>query len=141
MKTSITSVTSSSTATSPWAKTPEWYQTNLRALLATHVHRLQSATGLTLDQIARERLGWSRGNNFTQLTQPKYKSILSPASALQMAKALELDNKETDELVIATMRANSGRLCEMTPEFLSRYEKSLARRLCAAAKKRGIRLS
>jgi hypothetical protein len=129
------------TISSPWSKTPDWYQTNLRVLLMTHVHRLQSATGLTLDQIARDRLGWSRGNNFTQLTNPKYRSVLSPASALQMAEALELDKEETDELVIVAMRANSGRTCEMSPEFLARYEKAIVRRLCAAAKKRGIHLA
>lgn len=139
----MTSTVSSSPATvaSPWTKTPEWYQTNLRALLTAHLRRLQSATGLPLDEIARKRLGWSRGNNFTQLTQPKYRCVLSPASTLQMAKALELDDEETDELVIVTMRANSDRTCAMSSEFLARYEKAVARRLCATAKSRGIRLS
>lgn len=143
MITSISSTTSSTTVSviSPWTKAPEWYRANLRSLLATHLRRLQTSTGLTLDEIARERLGWVRGNNFTQLTQPKYKTVLSPVSTLKMADALELDKEETDQLVIVAMRANSDRGCQMTPEFLSHYEKAVARYLCRAAKSRGIRLS
>lgn len=139
MTTASTFTTASSTP--HCSKNPEWYRQNLRQLIAAHLRRLQHATGLTLDQIARERLGWSRGNNFSQLTLPRYKNVLSPATALQMAAALELDDEETDEIVIVTMRANADRNCQMSPLFQARYDKALARRLCAVAKSRGIRLS
>lgn len=140
----MTFATSAASATilspSPWAKTPDWYKEKLRELLSSHIRRLQNATSFTLDQIARERLGWSRGNHLSQLTSPKLTHILSPASTLSMAKALELDGDETDQLVIIVMRANSDKGYDMTPEFLHRYEMAAFRKVCEKAKERGIRL-
>ncbi len=122
----------------PWTHTPEHYQKQLRELLGTYVQRLQLATGLTLDQIARDRLEWARGNNFTQLTSAKYKSILSPSSSLQMAAALELNEEETDLLIMITMRANSDKTSKLSPHFISRYDKAVFRFTLNKAKKRGI---
>ena len=128
-------------AASPWSQSPEWYQLKLAEVLDSYITRLTIATGLTLDEIGQKRLGLKRGNHLSQLRSGKPAYVLSPALAMELEVALELNKVETDELVILTMRANSKRSSNMTPEFVNRYEVAILRKVVYAARGKGIRLS
>ena len=113
----------------------------LAEVLDSYITRLTIATGLTLDEIGQKRLGLKRGNHLSQLRSGKPAYVLSPALAMELEVALELNKVETDELVILTMRANSKRSSNMTPEFVNRYEVAILRKVVYAARGKGIRLS
>lgn len=138
---STSSTSAGAAVRGPWSREPQWYRARLCALLVQYIERLESTQGITRKELATVRMGWQKPNHLSQITLVKYDTALSPASALQMAQALELDADETDELVILTMRANADRSAKMSAEFLARYEKVIARRLIAGAKRRGVRLS